>query len=89
MTFSYEEGAIFRTFKDNVRRQIDENEIKIYNFFPGGNGEAQEGLIPFAVVSSNTLTLNGDGKEVRGREYPWGTVNIEDKVNFIFILTND
>ena len=76
------------TFKDNVRRQIDENGIKIYNFFTGGDGEAQDGLIPFAVVSSNTVTENGDGKEVRGREYPWGTVNIEDKVkgNLVFIL---
>ena len=33
---------------------------------------------PFAVVSSNTLTTLSDGRVVRGREYPWGCVNIED-----------
>ena len=69
------------TFKGNVRKQIEENQINIYNFFPNSTEEIQEDLIPFAVVSSNTLTNNDDEKEVRGREYPWGTVNIEDKVS--------
>ena len=35
---------------------------------------------PFAVVGSNITLKNPDGKIVRGREYPWGVVNIENKV---------
>ena len=37
--------------------------------------------MPFAVVGSNmTITDPGTGQMYRGREYPWGCVNIEDKV---------
>ena len=37
--------------------------------------------MPFAVVGSNTtLTDPETGLRYRGREYPWGCVNIEDKV---------
>ena len=37
-------------------------------------------LIPFAVVGSNTTLTDEYGTKYRGREYPWGTVNIEDQV---------
>ena len=57
-----------------VRAQLKEHSILLYNV-----GEAED-QPPYAVVSSNTLTRLGDGRRVRGREYPWGTVNIEDKV---------
>ena len=37
--------------------------------------------MPFAVVGSNmTITDPSTGQMYRGREYPWGCVNIEDKV---------
>ena len=34
--------------------------------------------VPFAVVGSNTLIPDPDGGErkIRGRKYPWGTVNV-------------
>ena len=35
---------------------------------------------PFAVVGSNVSINKEDGKVVRGREYPWGVVDIENKV---------
>ena len=57
-----------------VRAQLKEHSILLYDV---GEGEDQP---PYAVVSSNTLTRLEDGRRVRGREYPWGTVNIEDKV---------
>lgn len=38
------------------------------------------GRLPFAVVGSNTVVMDGEGNMCRGREYPWGNVNIEDKV---------
>ena len=37
-------------------------------------------LLPFAVVGSNATLTEEDGTKYRGREYPWGTVNIEDQV---------
>ena len=36
---------------------------------------------PFAVVGSNVAITNSEGKVVRGREYPWGIVDIENKVS--------
>ena len=38
--------------------------------------------LPFAVVGSNVVVTNDAGDRVRGRRYPWGTVNIEDQVFF-------
>ena len=35
---------------------------------------------PFAVVGSNITIEKEEGKSVRGREYPWGVVDIENKV---------
>ena len=36
--------------------------------------------IPFAVVGSQRVHQDSEGLMLRGREYPWGTVNIEDQV---------
>ena len=33
--------------------------------------------VPFAVVGSNTVIESG-GKRLRGRQYPWGTVEVEN-----------
>ena len=60
-----------------VRAQLKEHSILLYDV---GGAEDQP---PYAVVSSNTLTSLEDGRRVRGREYPWGTLNIEDKVGFV------
>ena len=35
---------------------------------------------PFAVVGSNTIALDKNGKKVRGRKYLWGTVDVENEV---------
>ena len=59
-----------------VRAQMRENGISLYSFDIKHTDDDQP---PFAVVASNTLTSLEDGRVVRGREYPWGCVNIEDK----------
>ena len=46
----------------------------------GDTVDREENNPPFAVVGSNVSTMLSDGRIVRGREYPWGTVNIENKV---------
>ena len=68
---------------------MKDNNIKLYDFCNTRECDAadqdndkvkEEELPPFAVVSSNTFTKLSDGRMVRGRDYPWGTVNIENKV---------
>ena len=44
--------------------------------------------LPFAVVGSNTLVMDEEGNRCRGREYPWGTVNIEDTVGKLCSFIN-
>jgi len=75
-TFTAEEQ---KQFKMRVRSELKENGITLYKFGGGDNKEEDENEPPFAVVGSNIHTTLSDGRLVRGREYPWGTVNIEDK----------
>ena len=63
--------------------QLEKHEIHIYDF-PASEVEPEHhwmrGRLPFAVVGSNTMVMDREGNMCRGREYPWGNVNIEDKV---------
>ena len=63
--------------------QLEINEIRIYDF-PESELRTENNwmrsLLPFAVVGSNTTITTEDGTKFRGREYPWGVVNIEDQV---------
>jgi len=68
-----------KQFKKKVRSQMAEYGISLYKFGGGDTADRAENEPPFAVVGSNVLTTLSDGRLVRGREYPWGTVNIEDK----------
>ena len=63
-----------------VRSEMAEHGISLYEGGVGDNADREENIPPFAVVGSNVSTMLSDGRIVRGREYPWGTVNIEDKV---------
>jgi hypothetical protein len=40
--------------------------------------------VPFSIVGSNTL-LEVNGKRVRGRLYPWGVVEVENKDHCDFV----
>ena len=40
------------------------------------------------MVGSNVTIEREEGKNVRGREYPWGVVDIENKVTQNKILKN-
>lgn len=69
--------------------QLEKHEIQIYGF-PHSELEQEHHWMrermPFAVVGSNmTITDPETGLRYRGREYPWGCVNIEDKVSTHFI----
>ncbi|BFZ56340.1 Cell division control protein 3 [Savitreella phatthalungensis] len=35
--------------------------------------------VPFAIVGSNTIVNAGDGRRVRGRQYPWGVIEVDNE----------
>ncbi len=35
--------------------------------------------VPFAVVGSNDEVTNADGRQVRGRRYPWGIIEVDNE----------
>jgi len=76
-------------FKQQILKEIEDNQINIYRFPPLGDEEAEHDLaslrrIPFAVVGSNTV-LEVGGKKIRGRKYPWGIVEVENVEHCDFI----
>jgi len=75
-------------FKKKILLQLEKYEIQIYDF-PASELEPEHhwmrGRLPFAVVGSNTIVTDDEGNMCRGREYPWGNVNIEDKDHCDFL----
>ncbi|XP_052815886.1 septin-7-like isoform X2 [Mya arenaria] len=72
-----------REFKKTILNEIAQHKIKIYEF-PECDDEEENKIqkklkdrVPFAVVGSNTVTEAG-GKRIRGRQYPWGIVEVEN-----------
>ena len=49
--------------------------------------EAEEiaSKIPFAVVGSDKFIKTPDGREVRGRAYPWGVVEVDNEDHCDFV----
>lgn len=44
--------------------------------------------VPFAVVGSNRV-MEMNGKKVRGRQYPWGTVEVDNLEHNDFLALRD
>jgi len=49
--------------------------------------EAEEiaSKIPFAVVGSDHVVVTPDGREVRGRAYPWGVIEVDNEEHCDFV----
>lgn len=41
--------------------------------------------VPFAVVGSNQEFPNGEGRQVRGRKYPWGVIEVDNEEHCDFV----
>lgn len=41
--------------------------------------------VPFAVVGANTEVVNGEGRTVRGRSYPWGVIEVDNEDHCDFV----
>ncbi|RWS07465.1 Septin-2-like protein [Dinothrombium tinctorium] len=76
-------------FRSQIMSEIVNNDIKIYNF-PTDDPQVAEinsqmnQMIPFAVVASHDFVRVGN-KQVRARQYPWGTVQVENEAHCDFV----
>lgn len=84
-----------KRLKERIMADIEENQIQIYQFPDCDSDEDEEfkeqdrelkASVPFAVIGSNVL-LEINGKQVRGRQYPWGIVE-GMRLSFSFSLFN-
>ncbi|KAF7926025.1 uncharacterized protein EAE97_010325 [Botrytis byssoidea] len=41
--------------------------------------------VPFAVVGANSEITNSEGRKVRGRKYPWGTIEVDNEEHCDFV----
>ncbi|GAA6000817.1 hypothetical protein JCM10207_004673 [Rhodosporidiobolus poonsookiae] len=80
-------------FKARVLSDIAHHRIEIYQA-PQYELEDEETLaeneeivrkIPFAVVGSDTTVSTPDGRQVRGRAYPWGTIEVDNEDHCDFV----
>ncbi|CCE65339.1 hypothetical protein TPHA_0K02060 [Tetrapisispora phaffii CBS 4417] len=45
--------------------------------------------MPYAVVGSTNLVTNAEGKQVRGRAYPWGVIEVDNAQHNDFVYLRD
>lgn len=79
--------------KQSIVKDLEEHSIQLYQFPECDSDEDDDfkqqdrelkNCIPFAVVGSNTI-LEVAGTKVRGRQYPWGVVDVENPSHSDFI----
>ncbi len=85
--------AEVKALKKKILEEISRNGIRIYAL-PECDSDEDEDFkaqvadlrqsIPFAVVGANTMVEVG-GKKIRGRQYPWGVVEVENPQHCDFI----
>lgn len=81
-----------RTFKSRILENIREHGIKIFlpQVSPSDDAETQAeakdliSRMPFAVVGSMHEVEVG-GRRVRGREYPWGVIEVDNEQHNDFV----
>ncbi|KAL1140226.1 hypothetical protein AAG570_000158 [Ranatra chinensis] len=75
-----------RKLKQRVLAEVAEHEIHIYQFPECDSDEDEEfkqqdkelkASVPFSVIGSN-IVIEVEGTRVRGRQYPWGVVEVEN-----------
>ncbi|PZC81445.1 septin-2 isoform X1 [Helicoverpa armigera] len=75
-----------KRLKSRILNDLEEHQIQVYQFPECDSDEDEEfkqqdrelkAAAPFAVVASD-IVLEVGGKRVRGRQYPWGIVDVEN-----------
>ncbi|CAG7831590.1 unnamed protein product [Allacma fusca] len=76
-------------FKEKIISELSSNGVKIYQFPTDDESVAEvntsmNGHLPFAVVGSSDFVRVGN-KMMRARQYPWGTVQVENESHCDFV----
>ena len=80
-------------FKQRILSDIAHQGIAIYQA-PRYDKEDEETIleneeivrkIPFAIVGSDSVVNTPDGRQVRGRSYPWGTIEVDNEDHCDFV----
>ncbi|QLQ82684.1 hypothetical protein HG537_0H04470 [Torulaspora globosa] len=81
--------------KKLIMEDVDRFNLPIYNF-PFDEEDISEedyqtntylrSLLPFSIIGSNDVEDFGDGVTIRGRRYPWGTLDVEDSSISDFVV---
>lgn len=80
-------------FKNRVLADIRAQGIEIFEPLVYQNEDEESAAelaelkakIPFAIVGSTQLVVNRDGRQVLGREYPWGVVEVHNEEHNDFV----
>ncbi|KAF9096265.1 hypothetical protein BGX29_008647 [Mortierella sp. GBA35] len=81
------------TFKERILLDIAHHNIKIYHA-QHYDCDDQETInetkdvmskVPFAIVGSDKAVETSDGRVVRGRSYPWGTIEVDNEDHCDFV----
>ena len=75
------EGEDEETLAENHEIMVGERS---YSSKTLANMSAQS-KIPFAIVGSNNLVDTHDGRQVRGRSYPWGVIEVDNEDHCDFV----
>ena len=82
-----------REFKERVMNDLERHNIEIYTMPQCDSDDdddvrvQEQGIrssIPFCVIGSNCVIEEAGGKRVRGRQYPWGVVGVENPAHCDF-----
>jgi len=62
-------------YKKKINEAIKHHKIQV---FKKGCYKQNQSKFPYAVSASNKKVLNEKGQSILGRQYPWGTIDVED-----------
>lgn len=80
-------------FKKRILDDIKNQDIKVFSPPTYENDDDETklnsqdiiGKLPYAIIGSTDYIQTQDGRSVRGRQYPWGTIEVDNETHCDFI----